>query len=153
MSVQTVEYAIGALIERMPRVVSEDGQESGDENLEQIIHNVEDIQKRGLHSFITTAATPSDKEAAPVIPDFYVKNKTKIDINPDVTATLHSIMDEIFRNPVTKEIEECGMRWFKNPVFKCTCSRDKVWASLKALSKADLDSMVADGKGAEVCVY
>lgn len=63
----------------------------------------------------------------------------------DDEEALHSILDDCLLS-----MDPVSIRWNRCPEFKCNCSIDRIWRTLKILQKKDIDEILNDGKGVEV---
>ena len=107
--------ALGLMVERLPG--------ASEENVERSIKNLEEVEKRGLYSYLH---------------------------RDDIEKTINS-EEKMFRDfepCLNKIIDDCleglgeGIRWSKVPSFKCSCSVDRVWGALALLPKSELEDLV-----------
>lgn len=103
--------ALGLMLERLPGAT--------DENVERSIKNLEAVEKKGLYSYLSGVDEGSDDESR--IASF--------------TAGLNHIVDDCLDGMGE------GIRWSKEPVFKCTCGVERVWRALQLLDKEVLTTM------------
>lgn len=107
------KHALGVYVERLPNAL--------DENVETAISNLENIQKKGLESYVSQTQPLEDREI------------------------LHRILDDALYS-----MEKDSMRWEAKASFFCSCSKDKVYKAVELLPVKDILEMVEECQPVEV---
>ena len=108
-------HALGICVERLPGAT--------EENIEQSIKNVEMVEKKGLRSYLKQNSQDVVMQSG---------NSEFRDFAP----VLDKIIDDCFENM------GCELRWTKAPRFRCSCGVDRVWRTLRLLSREDVVSIL-----------
>jgi redox-regulated HSP33 family molecular chaperone len=110
-------YSLGVMVERLPGCT--------DENIERSIKNLEEVEKKGLRSYLDR--TDEERKAD--------KGQFR-----DFTGSL----DKILNDCLAGMDFENSIRWSKNPQFKCSCGVERVWRTLRLLPVADVRELLLD---------
>ena len=112
-------YALGVMVERLPGCT--------DENIEISIKNLEEVEKKGLRSYLDR--TDEERKAD--------KGQFR-----DFTPSL----DKILNDCLAGMDFENSIRWSKSPQFRCSCGIERVWRTLRLLPANDVRELIeADG--------
>lgn len=98
--------ALGLMVERLPG--------ASDENVERSIKNLEAVEKKGLYAYLTR--TEEERSA---------DNSQFRSFDDSLNRILDDCLDGMGE----------GIRWTKEPTFKCTCGVERVWRALQLLPK------------------
>jgi molecular chaperone Hsp33 len=107
--------ALGLMVERLPGAT--------DENIERSIKNLEEVEKRGLYSYLTRS-------------DIARTNDDSEKMFRDFEPCLQKILDDCLEGMGE------GIRWSKMPTFKCSCGVERVWRALALLPKAEIKDIL-----------
>jgi len=102
-------HALAICVERLPGCT--------DENIELSIRNLEKVEKKGLRTYLER----SEEERNSDVGEFR-----------DFAPVLDKVLDDAFENM------NCELRWAKPAQFRCSCSVDKVWRTLRLLPKDEV---------------
>ena len=62
-------------------------------------------------------------------------------------TSLLSILDDCLG-----DMEKDSIRWSKTPMYKCSCSVERVWRTLKLLPIEETRSIIEEGENIDVCI-
>ena len=105
--------ALALMVERLPG--------ASEENIERSIANLQEVEKKGLYSYLARTA----EERA---------NDDQMFRSFD--GTLNRILDDCLAGMGE------GIRWSKEPTFKCSCGIERVWGALRLMPKAEIQDIV-----------
>lgn len=108
-------HALAICVERLPGCT--------DENIELSIRNLENVEKRGLRTYLERTAE---------------ERKNDVGEFRDFAPVLDKVLDDCFENM------GCELRWTKAPQFRCSCGLDKVWRTLRLLPKSEIRAILDD---------
>jgi redox-regulated HSP33 family molecular chaperone len=114
-------YSLGILAEALPG--------ADPENVEKCIKNLENIEKKGLYSYLIRTQEERDKQTG---------------MFRDFESCLQSIVDDCFIGMGT------SFQWTKTPKYSCSCGVDKVWRTLRLLPKSELVELIETQNSVEV---
>lgn len=109
-------HALGIMMERLPGAT--------EENIERSIRNLEVVEKKGLRSYLDRTET-----------------ERKLDPNDtgmfrDFAPVLGQVLDDCF-----VDMGE-SFRFVKTPRYRCSCSVDRIWRTLRLLPKDELQEII-----------
>lgn len=120
-------HALGICVERLPGAT--------EENIEQSIKNVEMVEKKGLRSYLKQNSQ-----------DVVMLQGSSSEFR-DFAPVLDKVIDDCFENM------GCELRWTKAPRFRCSCGVDRVWRTLRLLSKEDVVSILDEPENAKSVAF
>lgn len=113
-------HALAVCVERLPGAQEED--------LELSIRNLEEVERRGLASFLVR----TEEERRADTGEFR-----------DFELPLGKILDRCLENMGEE------LRWSKTPTFRCSCDVEKVWRTLRLLPRSDIEEILLDPQNTE----
>ena len=113
-------HALAVCVERLPGAQEED--------LELSIRNLEEVERRGLASFLVR----TEEERRADTSEFR-----------DFEPVLGKILDRCLENMGEE------LRWSKTPTFRCSCDVEKVWRTLRLLPRSDIEEILQDPQNVE----
>ena len=117
-----LRHALGVMMERLPGAV--------DDNIENSIKNLEEVEKKGLRSYLDRTPDERSKDT---------------NLFRSMEEPLDMILDDCI-----KGMDKDSIRWSKVPRFRCGCGLEKVWQTLRLLPLDEIKSIVNEPTPVEV---
>lgn len=121
-------YALGLMIERLPGAT--------EANIETSVNNLVEVERRGLRSYLTRTKEELEKQST--------DSENNDNLFRSLEPSLGNLLDDCL-----KGLGE-NFRMIRTPLYRCSCSVDKIWRALTLLSKDDIQSMVDDQQEIEM---
>lgn len=112
-------HALGIMVERLPGAT--------DENIAMSVQNVEEVERKGLRSYLTRTKDDPTTSATDASSDSEFR---------DFEPILGRVVDDCLAN-----LGE-SFRFSKKPFYRCSCGMDRIWRTLSLLPKTEIKDIL-----------
>ena len=121
-------HALGIMMERLPGAT--------DESIEKSIKNLENVERKGLRTYL----------------DRPIDSDTQSESPPEPSNSLFRSFEPVLGRMLDDCFEDMGesFRYSKTPLYRCSCSMDRIWRTLSILPKEELLDIIESGEPLEV---
>lgn len=119
-------HALGIMMERLPGAT--------EENIEKSIRNLETVEKKGLRAYLDRSGEDSSAETG----------ETDTGMFRDFAPVLGRVLDDCFLGMGE------SFRFSKSPRYRCSCSVDRIWRTLRLLPRDELQEIIDENETVEM---
>ena len=114
-------HALAILVEQLPG--------ASDNNIQSVLENLQAVKEHGLRCYLT--GTGDARSELGLVLDTVLGNSVADVDNVEVDSTTDLI-----------DKKSDALRWSMQPEYRCTCSIEKIWRTLKLLPTHEIEDMV-----------